>query len=191
MGNGNAWQRCTNIPDGSVVAADRVNAKKFYGLGGGKFWTSTDGGATFAASSASGLPPSGKIKAVFGKEGEVWLTGGGQGNGGATDCTVCGLWRTTDAGATFTKLANVSKAEAVGFGMSKSGSDTPAVFLVGTINDVHAVFRSDDAGGSWTRVTDDKHQFATIQTITGDPRIYGRVYLGTNGLGIIYGDIAQ
>jgi len=103
---------------------------------------------------------------------------------------ICGLWRSTDSGATFSKLANVSRAEGVGFGMAKSGSNTPAVFLVGTVNDLHAVFRSDDTGASWTHITDDKHQFATIQAITGDPRIYGRVYLGTNGLGIIYGDIA-
>jgi hypothetical protein len=41
------------------------------------------------------------------------------------------------------------------------------------------------------RINDDQHQFAsTNSAITGDPRIYGRVYVGTNGYGIVYGDIA-
>ena len=43
-------------------------------------------------------------------------------------------------------------------------------------------------GVSWNRVTDATHQYGTIQCITGDPRIFGRVYFGTNGLGIVYGD---
>ncbi len=189
--NGNSWKACANLPDDSTVASDRVNAQKFYGFGGGKFWTSSDGGATFVASSATGLPDSGKIKAVFGHEGEVWLTGGTQTSGGSTECTTCGLWRTTDSGATFTQIAAVSGAEAVGFGMAKSGSGAPAVYLAGTVSGVHAMFRSDDAGATWTRISDDRHQFATIQVIIGDPRIYGRVYVGTNGLGIMYGDLAQ
>jgi len=47
----------------------------------------------------------------------------------------------------------------------------------------------DDAGLSWVRINDDKHQYGNIgEAITGDPRIYGRVYIGTNGRGIIYGD---
>lgn len=188
--NGNAWKPSANIPNGAVVASDRVNATKFYGLGGGKFWVSTDGGATFTASAAPGLPTSGKIKAVFGKEGEVWLSGGSQGNGGSTTCSECGLWRTIDSGATFTKVSGVSKAEAIGFGKGKTDGAPPAVFISGIVGDVHAVFRSDDSGAQWTKITDDKHQFATIQTLTGDPRIHGRVYLGTNGLGILYGDLA-
>jgi len=190
--NGNSWHSSAAIPTGSVVASDRVNAKKFYGFGQGKFWTSTDAGATFAASAATGLPTTGNIKAVFGHEGDVWLTGGMQGSGGANQCTTCGLWHTTDSGTTINKLSNVTTAEAIGFGMANpSGSGYPAVFLAGTVNGVHAIFRSDDQGATWSRISDDQHQYATIQTITGDPRVYGRVYIGTNGLGIVYGDIAS
>lgn len=44
-------------------------------------------------------------------------------------------------------------------------------------------------GNTWTRINDDAGQWAWIgQTITGDPNIFGRVYLGTNGRGILYGD---
>jgi len=189
--NGNSWKSSANIPNGAVIASDRVNAMKFYGFGAGKFWVSTDGGITFTASPATGLPSAGKLKAVFGKEGEVWLTGGMQVTGGATDCTTCGLWRTTDGGANFTQLMNVDKADAVGFGMAASGAAGPAAYLAGTVSGVAGLYRSDDQGANWTKISDDQHQFGTVQVITGDPRLYGRVYIGTNGLGIVYGDPAK
>jgi xyloglucan-specific exo-beta-1,4-glucanase len=45
---------------------------------------------------------------------------------------------------------------------------------------------------SWSRINDNQHQYAlTNAAITGDPRIYGRAYFGTNGRGIIYGDPAD
>lgn len=54
---------------------------------------------------------------------------------------------------------------------------------------VQGLFRSDDTGASWVRINDDQHQYGNMgEALTGDPRIYGRVYLGTNGRGIIYGD---
>ena len=55
---------------------------------------------------------------------------------------------------------------------------------------VRGIFRSIDAGATWVRINDDQHQWgrAGDTAITGDPRIYGRVYIGTNGRGIIYGD---
>ena len=188
---GNSWKPCGGIPNGAVVRSDRVNAKKAYGFAGGQFWASDDAGETFTASPAADLPASGKLRVVPGKEGEVWLTGGSQMTGGSTACDVCGAWRTTDGGATFTKVANVSRADVVGFGMAKDAASPPAAYLAGTVNGVRGIFRSDDAGATWTEISDPRHQFATIQVITGDPRIYGRVYLGTNGLGIYYGDIAE
>ena len=39
------------------------------------------------------------------------------------------------------------------------------------------------------RINDDQHQYGYISHVTGDPRIYGRVYFATGGRGIVYGDI--
>ena len=65
----------------------------------------------------------------------------------------------------------------------------PALFLAGKAGSRQALFRSDDAGASWTRINDDQHQFGSIGQVLGDPRIYGRVYFATGGRGIIYGDL--
>ncbi|WP_217577107.1 hypothetical protein, partial [Streptomyces sp. GbtcB7] len=54
---------------------------------------------------------------------------------------------------------------------------------------VRGIFRPADQGASWTRINDDAHQWGWAGgAITGDPRIYGRVYIASNGRGIIYGD---
>jgi len=42
---------------------------------------------------------------------------------------------------------------------------------------------------SWVRINDDQHQWGAVSPVIGDPRVFGRVYIGTNGRGIIRGDI--
>jgi hypothetical protein len=185
--NGNTWTASTGIPPSGSVASDRVNPKKFYVFASGKFYVSTDGGATFTASTATGLPASGdpvRFKAVPGHEGDIWLAGGSNGSG------VYGLWHSTNSGSSFTKLANVDKADTIGFGMPASGQTYPALFSSAQVAGVRGIFRSDDAGATWIRINDAQHQWgSTNAAITGDPRIFGRVYLSTNGRGIIYGDL--
>jgi hypothetical protein len=64
-------------------------------------------------------------------------------------------------------------------------------FLIGTVKDVTGVFRSTDRGATWLRINDDAHQWGSIGSlgiITGDPDAFGRVYVGTNGRGLLYGD---
>ena len=56
------------------------------------------------------------------------------------------------------------------------------------VEGVRGVYRSDDFGGTWTRINDDQHQWGLILQGAGDPRIYGRVYVGTHGRGVVYGD---
>lgn len=103
-GFGTSWQASSGIPADAVVESDRVDPKTFYGFKSGKFYVSSDGGATFTGSAATGLPSgdSVRFKALPGTKGDVWLAGG------ASDGAY-GLWHSTTSGATFTKLSGSSR----------------------------------------------------------------------------------
>ena len=181
--NGSSWTASTGAPAGASVASDRVNPMRFYAFAAGRFYASTNGGASFAATPASGLPPTARFKAVPGREVDVWLAGGTEGG-------LYGLWHSIDGGASFTKLSNVQEADNIGFGKPAAGQTYPALFTSAQLGNVRGLYRSDNAGASWVRINDNNHQFgSTGGAITGDPRVYGRVYVGTNGRGIIYGDL--
>lgn len=180
------WTASAGIPAGATVESDRVDPLTFYGFAAGTFYASADGGATFTAR-ATGLPAKGNVrfKAVPGRKGDIWLSGG------APDAAY-GLWHSTDGGATFTRVAGVEQADTVGFGKAAPGAAYPALYSSARIGGVRGVFRSTDAGASWVRINDDAHQWGwTGGAITGDPRVFGRVYVSTNGRGIVYGDTAE
>jgi photosystem II stability/assembly factor-like uncharacterized protein len=184
--SGATWTASTGVPAGATVESDRVDPTLFYAFVAGTFYVSTDGGASFAAAGtgASGLPADGnaRFKAVPGHRGDVWLAGGKTG-------LTYGLWHSTDAGASFTRLSTVDEADAVGFGKAAPRHGYPALFTTARIGGVRGIFRSDTGGHTWVRVNDDRHQYAwTGQAITGDPRVFGRVYLATNGRGVIVGE---
>ncbi|MFH9825393.1 RICIN domain-containing protein [Streptomyces bobili] len=175
---GASWSKVNGLGNGAVVVADRSAAKTFYSLADGTLYASTDGGATFTARATS--LPAGRLAAVPGVAGDLWISGGGK-----------GLLHSTDGGRTFTAPAAVQSASALGFGKAAPGTAYQALYLIGTVKDVTGVFRSTDKGATWVRVNDDAHQWGNISgsgVITGDPDTYGRVYIGTNGRGLQYGD---
>ncbi|MFJ9824184.1 RICIN domain-containing protein [Streptomyces sp. NPDC101160] len=175
---GASWSKAGGLGTDAVVVADRSSAGTFYSLSGGTLHASTDGGATFTAR-ATNLP-AGRLTAVPGVPGDLWIAGGAQ-----------GLLHSTDGGRTFTTLTAVQSASALGFGKAAPGASYQALYLIGTVKDVTGVFRSTDKGATWLRVNDDAHQWGSIGgvgVITGDPDTFGRVYVGTNGRGLQYGD---
>ncbi|MFF5973133.1 RICIN domain-containing protein [Streptomyces sp. NPDC012769] len=175
---GASWSRVRGLGTDAVVVADRSSAGTFYSLSGGTLHASTDGGATFTAR-ATNLP-AGRLTAVPGVAGDLWIAGGAE-----------GLLHSTDGGRTFTRLTTVRSASALGFGKAAPGASYQALYLIGTVKDVTGVFRSTDKGATWLRVNDDAHQWGAIGgvgVITGDPDTFGRVYVGTNGRGLQYGD---
>jgi len=178
--NGAHWQASAGAPPEQGVISDRVNSKKFYvynSLTGGLF-ISADKGATFTAA-YSLLSTSGVLRASYAAEGDLWLA------------APSGLFHSIDSGATFIQVGGPAQAFDVAFGKPANGATYPTVFVYGKIAGVDGVYRSVDLGATWTPVTDAEHQFGSINVIAADPNVFGRVYLGTSGRGIIYADPAQ
>ncbi|HXN49492.1 MAG TPA: xyloglucanase, partial [Bryobacteraceae bacterium] len=170
---GTTWTQSSSAPSGNTVVADRVNPLKFYIASAGSFYRSTDGGVTFTTTGAS---VTGTVVASFKAEGDLWLASN------------AGLFHSTDSGSTFAAIAGVQQANSVGLGMAASGATYPALYVMGVVGNVQGFFRSTDAGATWSQINDAQHQYGNASLVIGDPRVFGRVYIGTNGRGIIYGD---
>ena len=195
LDNGNTWTATEGIPYGAVAYADKVTPQTYYAYAsygsGANFYsgtvdTNTDT-AIFTEVNTTALPPvsgcygsgCGVVVANFAKAGDLWLGLGSN-----------GLWHSTDGGVIWTQITNAPYANSVAVGAAAPWSHTQSVFLYGEASPTNAmaIYRSDDNGQSWVRVNDDAHQYGGPTLIQADPQVYGRVYLGMNGRGIIYGD---
>jgi len=190
--HGTNWTVCARLSSGVSVVADPVNPARFYAYnaGAGRVLISANGADSFTPTTAV-LPaaadfpggfggaggPSAVLSAMPGVEGNLWMASRSD-----------GLYHSTNAGTTFMKLDTVQEAYSLGFGKPAPGKTHPVLYLAGKADNIQALFRSDDAGRSWVRISDDQHQYGWINHVTGDPRIFGRVYCATGGRGVIYGE---
>ncbi|MGC4092649.1 MAG: hypothetical protein QM756_33170 [Polyangiaceae bacterium] len=191
---GETWQKVrglrtsADVPDWSASdlqpAADRVDPKRavIYDALEGVLYSSSDAGGTFEKG-AQGLPTISNyalmvadIEAVPGHSGHLWLSTGKQ------------LYRSTDGGKTAAPIASVEESYGVGIGKAGPGATYPTIFLSGQVDGTKGVFRSTDEGSHWVRVSDDNHQYGNVNVLEGDPRVFGRVYLGPSGRGIVVGE---
>jgi hypothetical protein len=188
--HGKTWTAVSGLPAGVMAVADPVRADVYYAFNPstGTLYASADGGASFTAAT-TGLPTGTgaeqtgslpQLHTVPGRAGDLWLTGG--------DGL---LYHSTDGGTTFGPVGGVDAVATLGFGKAAPGAGYPAIYLVGVVGGVQGVFRSADGGAHWARINTDAQQWGwTGQAVTGDPDVFGRVYLATNGRGIQYGDPA-
>ncbi|MFF5370685.1 WD40/YVTN/BNR-like repeat-containing protein [Streptomyces sp. NPDC013187] len=180
--NGASWSEVGSFPKGAVPVADPVDPARIYAFDTttGTLFAGTDSGRTFTAR-ATGLSSGDsefQLVAAPGRSGDLWLS-----------LKWNGLYRSTDGGATFTKVSSCWASYTLGFGKAAEGASYPALYMVGSTESVTAVYRSDDEAKTWTRINDDRHQWGWIgAAVTGDPRVYGRVYIATNGRGVQYGE---
>nr|3A0F_A Chain A, Xyloglucanase [Geotrichum sp. M128] len=164
------------------IAADRVQANTFYVYVEGDFFVSTDGGKSYTKKgnglpccwTYTGTPVTSNLRA-----GELWVSVKG-----------VGIYHSTDFGNTFTALAGSGSSlnpAVFSIGAPQTPNATETLFLWGipSASQPEGLYMSTDNGGLWTRLNDDAHNYGGATVISGDPRIYGRVYIGMNGRGII------
>lgn len=191
LDRGWSWTAARGLPTGSHPIADKVAPETFYAVDftRSELYVSTDGGRTFRRRAARGLPASLQddvpnsperqwpLIATPGDRGDLWLV--------APE----GLFHSTDAGRVFSRIDGGIFVTALGFGKAPPGRTYPALYALGVKDKTYAMWRSDDEGNSWIRINDTDHRYGQrFRCIAGDPRVYGRVYVGTDGRGIVYGE---
>ncbi|KAG8701147.1 hypothetical protein FRC08_004255, partial [Ceratobasidium sp. 394] len=176
----NAFTAVTGLSANTVIASDKKNNTIFYAAAGSKFYISTNNGVSFTATAGSLGSSTAPVKIVvnLNTSGDLWVS------------TDKGLFHSTNFGASFTADSSVTAAWSIGLGAPKTTGGYPALFAAATIGGTTGYFRTDDAGVNWVQINDATHGFGAISAnvVAGDSRTYGRVYIGTNGRGILYGD---
>lgn len=188
---GRSWTPCVGLPPLLRPVADRKDGQLFYAVDfrTGDWFVSVDGARSFAPIPSRGLPstladdrPTWRevafpLKATPSHDGELWFV------------SRAGLFHSADGGQSFARIDGGLSVEMLDFGRPPADTTYPALFAIGTKGDVRGVFRSDDRGRSWMRVNDPRHEYGRrFRAIAGDPRVFGRVYVATDGRGVVYGE---
>jgi hypothetical protein len=175
--------------DTRTVTADRVLPNTFYlydyesGLyestNGGVSWTEVYNGQI-----SLGSGDNAELQSVPGEAGNLFFTSGPE-SGAQPDGI--GFYRSTNQGVTWATVANVQDVTTFGYGAPAPGQSYPSIYIVGYVNNVYGIWQSNNDAQSWIQIgTYPDSSLDNIKTISGDPNIYGQVYVGFEGSGYSY-----
>jgi xyloglucan-specific exo-beta-1,4-glucanase len=208
-GNGVAWDTLPSYAeyDNSLVRleADVVDGMRFYLLVGSTdyskpapVYVSQDGGANWRVPALQNLPLAGfpalrhmvSVKTRSDPtpaDGELWLSLGNN-----------GVWRSSDGASQFSRVNEAALADVRGiaFGKPAGANAEPTLFVAGKVKIdgvIHdGVFLSPDLGQTFVQMTPGERPYVggqAIRDMVGDPDVFGRVYIGLDGTGIIYSEL--
>lgn len=172
----NASSTIASLPSGLAVIADKVNPKFFYAGDTSGIYVSSDGGFTFNATARITSYAGVALAAHPAKAGDIWFS------------TDQGAYHSTDFGETFTQSPDVQWGNAIAIGKGKG--DATNVYSFNTIGNVAALRVTADEGATWSVISDAKNGFgsASANPLAASWEVEGRVYVGTNGRGVFYGN---
>lgn len=163
-------------------------------------WKSTNQGDTWTHVNSTGITRQAgaltsnyvyalHLRSVPGQAGHLFLTAGDGGTNFSDS-----LMRSTDGGVTWSSCtANggqvINHVTDVGFGKAAPNQSYPAIYFWGQVNGVYGLYRSDDNLSTTVLLsTAPAGSLDYPHVVAGDPDVYGRVWLGMSGNGVIVGD---
>jgi hypothetical protein len=170
-----------------ILTADRVTPGVFYLYHSAKgLYKTVNGGTTWALVSSGEITEysvfNAKLGAVPGKAGHLFFTPG------PTDGVENPFRRSIDGGANWTTIPNVTRVLSYGFGKPLVAGGYPTIYVGGKVSGQYGIWRSTDNAATWKRISDYPTGIMDgIQTIEGDPTVFGKVYVGFGGTGFVYG----
>ncbi|NNM85749.1 MAG: hypothetical protein HKL96_08345 [Phycisphaerales bacterium] len=174
-----SWHPIPGLPAGAIVYGDRINPRTFYALDKASRVLYRSENAAGGFQPIAWNMPADIVRATVApdEEGAIWLAAAN------------GLYVYRQSAKALKRMAGVNRAWHVAFGRAAWGQRSATLFIVGEVHAQYGFYRLDRARG-WLRLNSDSQQFLYVNALAGDPRFFGRVYIGTSGRGIIYGDPA-
>jgi hypothetical protein len=188
IGNYKDFRREYMVVKRSLVA-DTVVGGKFYAYDQqGRIFVSTDKGVAWTVVNAgSALPVYGYtnvLRASPAHAGHLWFASGWDYRNANSE----GLYRSTDGGVNWAKLAGFSSTWHIGFGRAERDKGYPTIYVYGKYDGAWGLYRSTDEAQTWDLLsTFPLGLIDNITALNGDPDFFGRVYLGYSGNGFAYG----
>ncbi len=195
-----SWNRASHFYK-NVITADPKDGNTFYAYNWTtkKLYRSQDGGKTFQI---RGDVPSKqgdfhcKLRAHPRESGRLFFTAGFN-NHKLASTDMGPLWESRDAGATWTQVAGTEKIIDVAFGAPAPGSDQLTTYVSGAMSGpegtLWGIFRSVDDGETWEKISGLYPMGVSKgnSALAADPGIYGRIYVGSSGIGFFYSDLPE
>jgi hypothetical protein len=128
------------------------------------------------------------MRAVPGVAGNVFFTGGGD----SPDVPTKVFWQSTDGGANWAPVTNVTDVASFDFGKVKPGETTAAIYLYGRVGGVLGLWRGTNTFSTWTQLDVSNGAFPggsldQVSVVIGDANTYGQVYVCFAGSGCKWG----
>lgn len=181
------WREIQGLPAGAHPIADGRHSTRFYAYAQSQWWVSDDG-RRFLKTASWGLPRVGNaadlngrsgfsLYAVPGRRADLWLLVEGQ------------AYHSVDGGMHFKHLLTDLRFEQLSFGKPASPAGYPTLFAMATRSSRRGIYRSNNCGVSFEGVTDEEHEYGgRYRVILADQMVVDRVYVGTDGRGLLVAD---
>lgn len=187
---GKNWTRIADVPEGARIVTDKVDPRLAWAVDGrtGRLLRSRDGGRHFRPVAALGACDDLRDAAPRNRESPSALQASPFAAGELYLACAGNLYRSSDGGQRFVRVDSMGDVTLFGLGKGARACATGLFAVTGRGHRL-AIWRSLDSGTHWQRIDDPAHRWGNrIRVISGDPKTIGRIYIGTDGRGIVYGD---